>query len=111
MTDGIPNFILPQGYPVDAGFNANGTPVSPASNDPAKADRGNTTLRSMEAAIYEANKLKQKGTRVLGVGVDLDQLPASVNANLAAISGPVLNQDYYRGSWDQLQNAAEGGRY
>ena len=103
VTDGIPNFILPQGYPVDAGFNANGTPVSPASNDPAKADRGNTTLRSMEAAIYEANKLKQKGTRVLGVGVDLDQLPASVNANLAAISGPVLNQDYYRGSWDQLQ--------
>lgn len=103
VTDGIPNFILPQGYPVDAGFNTNGTPVSPDSNDPAKADRGNTTLRSMEAAIYEANKLKQKGTRVLGVGVDLDQLPASVNANLAAISGPVLNQDYYRGSWDQLK--------
>ncbi len=103
VTDGIPNFILPQGYPVDAGFNTNGTPVSPASNDPEKADRGNTTLRSMEAAIYEANKLKQKGTRVLSVGVDLDQLPSSVNANLAAISGPVLNQDYYRGTWDQLQ--------
>lgn len=57
----------------------------------------------MEAAIYRANKLKQKGTRVLGVGVDLDQLPPRSMRNLAAISGPVLNQDYYRGSWDQLQ--------
>ena len=80
ITDGAPNLIL-SGTQVD-GFNV--------------------TLRSLEAPIYEANKLKHAGTRVVAVGVGAGITGAG--PNLRAVSGATLNSDYFQTSnWTDLK--------
>ena len=80
ITDGAPNYVL------------NGTAV----------DSYNVTLRSLEAPIYEANKLKHAGTRVVAVGVGSGITGAG--PNLRAVSGATLNSDYFQTpNWTDLK--------
>ncbi|WP_314432342.1 SpaA isopeptide-forming pilin-related protein, partial [Microbacterium lacticum] len=80
ITDGAPNLIL------------GGTQV----------DGYNVTLRSLEAPIYEANTLKDAGTRVVAVGVGAGITGAG--PNLRAVSGATLNSDYFQTSnWTDLK--------
>ena len=51
-----------------------------------------TTFREVEEAVASANLVKSKGPRIVPVGVGL---PTGADANLKAISGPTLNDDYF----------------
>lgn len=55
---------------------------------------GFSRIREVESGIFSANAIKKEGTRVVafGVGTGIDDLPN----NLAAISGPVGDRDYYQ---------------
>lgn len=69
------------------------------------------TLRSLEAPIYSANRIKVTGTPVLAVVVGAGV--SGAGPNLRAISGPVKGQDYFQAaSWDdlneQLSDIAKG---
>lgn len=49
---------------------------------------------NVTASVAAADRLKQAGTRVVGVGLGLDQT-AVAEANLVAVTGPGLGDDYY----------------
>ncbi|MCL2470607.1 MAG: VWA domain-containing protein [Propionibacteriaceae bacterium] len=58
-----------------------------------------TRYAEMEQAIFSANAIKARGTRIVAVGVG-DGVTGS-GYNLAAVSGPVANSDYYAVGWEQ----------
>lgn len=64
---------------------------------------GSTQFGSVEAAVFSANGLKAEGTRVITMGVGSGVNSPSAAANLAAISGPTANSDYYQsGTYDEV---------
>ncbi|WP_074712766.1 VWA domain-containing protein [Arthrobacter alpinus] len=89
FTDGVPTFY--GANPLNqSGNGTNGT--GGTGNDSA----GNPA-ESLNAAIPEANVLKDSGTRIIGVGVrgaDADRL--------SQITGPVPDSDFYTTNYDQL---------
>jgi len=56
-----------------------------------------TRFAEVEQAIFSANALKARGTRVVAVGVGDGVTEAQ--PNLAAISGPTANSDYFTVGW------------
>jgi len=58
-----------------------------------------TRFAEVEQAIFSANALKARGTRVVAVGVGDGVTDAQ--PNLAAISGPIENSDYFTVGWAQ----------
>lgn len=82
ITDGAPNKVF-------------------GTNNPS-VDGSNVTLRSVEAAIYAANTLKDNGSRMLAVGVGNGITDAK--ENLISISGQVENHDFFGvDDWDDLK--------
>jgi hypothetical protein len=63
-----------------------------------------TRFAEVEEAVFSANAIKQAGTRVIAVGVG-----DAVNSqhNLAAISGPTANSDYYAVDWSQAADTVK----
>ena len=55
-----------------------------------------TRFREVENGIFSANAIKAEGTRMLAIGVGAGI--SAGGANLAAISGPTLNSDYFQTS-------------
>jgi hypothetical protein len=66
----------------------------------AEGPGGNTRFREVENAIFSANALKAKGTRVIVVGVGAGVAGAA--ENMKAISGPTRNQDFVQATINQL---------
>jgi hypothetical protein len=58
-----------------------------------------TRFIDVENAIFSANALKAKGTRVIAVGTNA---PSASALNLRAISGPHANSDYFTTSFFQI---------
>ncbi|WP_051172468.1 SpaA isopeptide-forming pilin-related protein [Microbacterium indicum] len=79
---------------------------NPTSGDSSVSGSGNFTRdREVENAVFSANALKAKGTRVLAVGVGTGITDPTTARNLQALSGPVrydpaqgnaLDADYYQ---------------
>lgn len=73
-----------------------------------------TRFIEVEQAIFSANAIKAKGTRVLGVGVGSGV--SGAGDNLAAISGPnkystaasVNDSDYFQAGWSDLAGLLSG---
>ncbi len=63
---------------------------------PAEGPGFYTRFREMENGIFSANAIKARGSRVIAVGVGSGVEDASTALNLAAISGPNPNSDYYQ---------------
>ena len=63
-------------------------------NDPAQGPGGRTRFRELENGIFSANAVKAENTKMIafGVGDDVSGDPA----NLQAISGPLVNDDYFQ---------------
>ncbi|WP_217135830.1 SpaA isopeptide-forming pilin-related protein [Leucobacter chinensis] len=62
----------------------------------------NPRLKDVEAAIFSANLLKGKGTRIVNFMVGDYVKPSSHNLNVPLISGPVQNEDWFVSSnYDQ----------
>ncbi len=59
----------------------------------------NVTQQNVEEAVHSANAIKHEGTKVIGVGIGMDA--DSVN-NIAAITGPTANSDYYTTNFANL---------
>jgi hypothetical protein len=75
-------------------------------SDPAEGPGSFTRFREVENGIFSANVLKAKGTRVIAVGVGSGVTGTATGLNLAAISGPTLNSDYYQSpSYEQAAAA------
>jgi hypothetical protein len=53
----------------------------------------------LTAAVASADRLKRAGTRVVAVGIDL---ATGADANLAAVTGPQAEQDYFTGEQSSL---------
>ena len=85
ITDGAPNNIT----------NSNGSGSTQVSGY-------NVTQRSLEAAIYSANAIKQN-TRLVAVGVG-NGVAGDVARNLRAISGTAVNSDYFQTTTWELLN-------
>ncbi|AXX32189.1 VWA domain-containing protein [Actinosynnema pretiosum subsp. pretiosum] len=56
-------------------------------------------LDPLAIAVDTADRLKRSGTRLVAVGIDLE---AGGEANLAAVTGPQVEQDYYVGEQSSL---------
>ena len=72
---------------------------------------GRTRFRETENGIFSANGLKTKGTRIVAFGVGAGV--GGSGQNLASISGPTLNSDFYQTTdyptaGTQLRNLALG---
>ena len=65
-------------------------------SSPAEGPGTFTRFREMENGIFSANAIKARGSRVIAVGVGSGVEDTSASRNLAAISGPTLNSDYYQ---------------
>lgn len=95
VTDGLPTFYGDG----TRYYNGNGT---------------HTRFIEAEQAVFSANAIKAKGTRVLGVGVG-DGV-SGAGDNLAAISGPkkhatggsVNDSDYFQAGWSELAGLLSG---
>ncbi|QAY74627.1 hypothetical protein ET445_16095 [Agromyces protaetiae] len=84
VTDGAPNNVGPGGTPVNS---------------------TNVTVRSLEAAIFSANALKNQGVKVIGVGVGAGINGIGAGLNLRAVSGAEKDVDYFQEpEWDNLKN-------
>lgn len=61
-------------------------------------------VRAIEAAIYRSNDIKEKGTRVVSIGVgSADDAPNwDGSGQLEAISGLKYGEDYFGTDWDRL---------
>lgn len=61
-------------------------------------------VRAIEAAIYRSNEIKEKGTRVVSIGVgSADDAPNwDGSGQLEAISGLKYGEDYFGTDWDRL---------
>ncbi|MCS5735591.1 VWA domain-containing protein [Herbiconiux daphne] len=76
--------------------------VSNAAGDGGEYVSGSeVTIASVEQAVFSANAVKAKGTRVIAMGIG-NGVSGDVYHNLAAISGPVAESDYYQGEWETL---------
>lgn len=64
-------------------------------------------VRAIEAAIYRSNEIKEKGTRVVSIGVgSADDAPNwDGSGQLEAISGLKYGEDYFGTDWDRLAAA------
>ncbi|ALO65900.1 hypothetical protein AS189_04600 [Arthrobacter alpinus] len=95
FTDGDPTFYGP------APLNERG---DGASGNGGTGQGGDANIAaSLNAAIPEANRLKDAGTRIVSVGV------TGANADrLAKISGPVAGSDYFTTNYDELANILKG---
>lgn len=95
VTDGLPTFYGDG----TRYYNGNGT---------------HTRFMEAEQAVFSANAIKAKGTRVLGVGVGSGV--SGAGDNLAAISGPkkhapggsVNDSDYFQAGWNELAGLLAG---
>lgn len=79
VTDGNPNTTGPDRY---------------------RPDDNDVSLRALEGGAYAANLLKFSGTRVMAIAAGSPG--QNTPENLVLVSGPIKNEDYYNGSWDQL---------
>lgn len=95
FTDGDPTFFGPT--PLNERGNG-------ASGNGGTGQGGNANITaSLNAAIPEANRLKDAGTRIVSVGV------AGANADrLAKISGPVAGSDYFTTNYEELADILKG---
>ena len=61
-------------------------------------------VRAIEAGIYRSNEIKEKGTRVVSIGVgSADDAPNwDGSGQLEAISGLKYGEDYFGTDWDRL---------
>lgn len=57
------------------------------------------SLRSVEAAIYEANNLKSAGSRIVGITANVK---GNAVDNIKRVAGPEVNHDYYSGDFSDL---------
>ncbi|MHA7268155.1 DUF7927 domain-containing protein [Arthrobacter sp. HLT1-20] len=89
FTDGLPTFFgqTPLNEEQNGASGNGGTGQGGDSN----------VISSLDAAIPEANRLKDAGTRVIGVGVK-----GADAARLAQISGPNEGSDYFTTNYDDL---------
>ncbi|MGO1544979.1 MAG: SpaA isopeptide-forming pilin-related protein [Gulosibacter sp.] len=79
------------------------TDGNPTFHGTNHAGNGNLTrFTEVEEGIFSANALKEKGTRVVAVGVGGGVTSAASGLNLSSISGPNKGSDYF-----QTQNYAE----
>jgi hypothetical protein len=62
------------------------------------SNSGNTRFAETETAAQTANALKESGTHIKVVGVG-NGLTTAAHKNLAAISGPTQNTDFFVGGW------------
>lgn len=64
-------------------------------------------VRAIEAAIYRSNEIKEKGTRVVSIGVgSADDAPNwDGSGQLEAISGLKYGEDYFGTDWNRLAAA------
>ncbi|AQP48261.1 hypothetical protein BW730_12855 [Tessaracoccus aquimaris] len=84
ITDGAPNYI-----------------ATSTGSGSTSVNSYDVTQRSLEAAIYSANAIKQN-TRLVAVGVG-NAVSGDVARNLRAISGSAVNSDYFQtADWDVL---------
>lgn len=67
---------------------------------PAQGPGNFTRFREVEEGVFSANAVKAKDTRIIAVGVGAG-VSGSAN-NLAAVSGPVPDSDYFQTDFDQL---------
>lgn len=89
FTDGLPTFFGQT--PLNESQNG-------ASGNGGTGQGGdNNVASSLAAAIPEANRLKDAGTRIIGVGVK-----GADAARLAQISGPDAGSDYFTTNYDEL---------
>ena len=66
-------------------------------------DTSDVQFHAVENAVLSANAVKAAGTRMVGMGVGAGIGNPSAAINLAAISGPTENSDYFlSGSWADL---------
>jgi uncharacterized repeat protein (TIGR01451 family) len=78
-------------------FLTDGDPTAYVSGN-SNPTNTNVQFRMVEEAAFSANAVKQKGssigvrTKIVGVGIDMTN---NSDLNLKAISGPILNEDYY----------------
>ena len=83
-----------------------GNPTRYGANPYANSSNGIATRYiELEQAIFSANAIKAKGTRVVAVGVGDSGFQAPYN--LAAISGPKANSDYYAIGWSDAASALQ----
>ncbi|MEH0147146.1 SpaA isopeptide-forming pilin-related protein [Corynebacterium sp. Q4381] len=61
-------------------------------------------VRAIEAAIYRSNEIKEKGTRVVSIGVGSAEDASNWDGSgqLEAISGLKYGEDYFGTDWDRL---------
>ncbi|MBK0420487.1 VWA domain-containing protein [Leucobacter sp. CSA2] len=74
LTDGMPNY----------------------SGNPAQGDGRTTRFTEIENAVFSANQLKARGTRILAVGVGPNASGSEIALDLQAISGPTAGTDYFQ---------------
>lgn len=95
FTDGVPTFYGEN--PLNDNENgSNGTGGT-------GTDSGENPATSLNAAIPEANALKDSGTRIIGVGVK-----GADAGRLSQITGAVPDSDYYTTNYDQLATTLKG---
>ncbi|GEM_PF-7122473 len=94
-------FVLTDGLPDKSGF-----PYMPASSTFPQR------FAEVDQGRYSANALKEEGTRIFGIGINLDaatSVPSSPETSIQAISGPneypdvpAIDADYASADWDRL---------
>lgn len=94
-------FVLTDGLPDKSGF-----PYMPASSTFPQR------FAEVDQGRYSANALKEEGTRIFGIGINLDEaasVPSSPETSIQAISGleeypavPAIDADYASADWDRL---------
>jgi fimbrial isopeptide formation D2 family protein len=81
------------------------TRFGPGSGNGSASTGIATRFAELEHAVFSANALKAQGTRVIAFGVGPDVSGSA--ANLAAISGPVQDSDYYLRDWNNVADALQ----
>lgn len=94
-------FVLTDGLPDKSGF-----PYMPASSTFPQR------FAEVDQGRYSANALKEEGTRIFGIGINLDEatsVPSLPETSIQAISGlseypdvPAIDADYASADWDRL---------
>ncbi len=84
------------------------TDGNPTRYDDLLGDGSRTRFAEVEQAVFSANAIKARGTRLIAVGVG-DAIGSA--ANLAAISGPVSDagsdSDYFAVDWTEVANTLQ----
>lgn len=89
-------------------FLTDGAPNVIGANDdvqvPGQPNYGYYVVtKNLEQAVFSANAIKDAGTRVAAVGIG-NGAEADVSYNLAAVSGPTADSDYYQTPWAGLSS-------